>query len=140
MDKSKFVIGRYDPVNKRWIVLKSVADAGLNKVEAYTNHLSLFGLLRLAPAFDLVLARAYPNPFTPSAGTEMIFDALTANATVTIYNIVGEKLKELSDDNSDGRISWNGANEAGKILGSGVYFAVIKNGSEVKRLKIAIQR
>ena len=70
----------------------------------------------------------------------MIFEALTANAAITIYNVAGEKLKELTDDNSDGRISWNGTNDAGNTLGSGVYFAVIRNGSEKKILKIAMQR
>ena len=140
LDETKFVIGRYDFVNKRWVILKSSADPGLNKVETYSNYSGLFALLRLVPLADLGLAKAYPNPFMPAAGAEMIFEALTANATITIYNVVGEKLKELSDDNSDGRISWNGSNDAGNILGSGIYFAVIKNGTEIKRLKIAIQR
>ena len=139
-DESKFVIGRYDPVNKRWAILKSFAEPDLNKVEAYSTYSGLFALLRLVPLADLTLAKAYPNPFTPAAGSEMIFEALTANAAITIYNVAGEKLKELTDDNSDGRISWNGTNDAGNTLGSGVYFAVIRNGSEKKILKIAMQR
>jgi hypothetical protein len=53
---------------------------------------------------------------------------------------VGEKIAELTDVDADGRILWDGKNAAGNTVATGVYFAVVKNATEVKRLKIAIQR
>ncbi|MEI6845991.1 MAG: T9SS type A sorting domain-containing protein, partial [Candidatus Firestonebacteria bacterium] len=133
-------IGRYDEISNRWISLTTtiMVSGPRTTLEAWTEHLSMFGVL--LPAADLVLTRVWPNPFTPAAGKDMIFDSLTANATLTIYSLVGEKLRELSNTDGDGFIKWDGANEAGSTVASGVYFAVIKSGSEVKRLKIAIQR
>ncbi len=68
----------------------------------------------------------YPNPFNPS--TTISFD-LTAeiakNAEIIIYNIKGQKVKQLlSDQLSAGEYSvvWDGRDDNNKSVSSGIYF------------------
>ncbi len=68
----------------------------------------------------------YPNPFNPS--TKIRFQTSDfsdiENAEIIIYNIKGQKVKQLiSDHISAGQhsIIWNGNDESGKPVSSGVY-------------------
>ena len=70
------------------------------------------------------LVSNYPNPFNPS--TTISFTLPKSNrVTIDIYNILGEKVRTLINNSemSSGRkeIKWNGKNQAGNTLSSGVY-------------------
>lgn len=70
----------------------------------------------------------YPNPFNPS--THIRFD-LPENGKISlfIFDILGRKVKELSNDYFDAgshNIVWNGTNDIGQVVGTGVYFAIFK--------------
>ena len=69
------------------------------------------------------LAQNYPNPFNPS--TSIAF-SLTEKAQVSldVFNILGQQVKELVNrEYSAGRytVSWDGRNEKGAAVSSGVY-------------------
>ena len=71
------------------------------------------------------LAQNYPNPFNPN--TEIRFRMIEdCFGELTIYNIKGEKLITLfkGDILKDvvNTIFWNGKDESGKEVGSGIYF------------------
>ncbi|MFH1824356.1 MAG: T9SS type A sorting domain-containing protein [Candidatus Firestonebacteria bacterium] len=141
LDETKLVIGRYDDIHKRWVLLQSTSYPELNKVVGVTNHLSKFAILQLLPALNLGSAKVYPNPFNPNKPPYiLIFDNLTQNAIIKIYLITGELIREIVDNNGDGRESWDGKNNGGKDVASGIYLAVVKDGSNIKRIKIAIER
>jgi len=74
----------------------------------------------------------YPNPFNPS--TTISFTAEdTENAELTIYNIKGQKVKQLlSDQLSSGEHSvvWDGRDDNGNEVGTGVYFYKLSNSDE----------
>lgn len=84
------------------------------------------------------LAQNYPNPFNPT--TEIRFEIPTQEKVeLTIYNILGEKVKTLhSDVLAAGRynLSWNATNDAGHQVATGVYFYELKyqNIVEVKKM------
>lgn len=92
---------------------------------------SLFGLLdkdiyhtTLDTPSDVYLANNYPNPFNPS--TTISFSLPKESyTTLEIYNIKGQKIKTLINNiMSIGKhnIVWNGRDEFGKTISSGVYF------------------
>ncbi len=82
----------------------------------------------------------YPNPFNP---TTTISFSLEKKSTITlsIYNIKGQLINELAEDMySQGThtIEWDGAEERGKRVTSGIYFIRLKTSdSEVVR-KVAL--
>lgn len=88
------------------------------------------------------LEQNFPNPFNPS--TEIRF-ALARNEKVqiNIYNILGQKVKTLLSKNLNAGIhsvKWDGSNNYGTKLPSGVYFYKMKAGSFVKVKKMLYLR
>ncbi|MEN3046344.1 MAG: T9SS type A sorting domain-containing protein, partial [Candidatus Hydrothermales bacterium] len=84
---------------------------------------------------DLDDAFVYPNPFKPSQGHSHIsFTNLSANAKVIIFDVNGNKIKELTAD-EDGSVRWDGK------VASGVYTYVIEDKNKKRKIgKIAIVR
>ncbi|HNX00909.1 MAG TPA: FlgD immunoglobulin-like domain containing protein, partial [Candidatus Cloacimonadota bacterium] len=73
----------------------------------------------------------YPNPFNPV--TTIAFNVPKASTvTAEIYNLKGQKVKTLVHgflSTGSHQYSWNGTNDNGKTVGSGVYFCTIKGDS-----------
>lgn len=138
LDEEKLVLCRYDAVNTRWIVLPTVVYADNNYLIATIDHLSKFGVLQLAAASDLDTAKVYPNPYNPLTDGSLIFDNLTNETTIKIYTVGGSLVRELKETDGNGRLEWDGTNDTGETLASGVYIAFIKGNSDEKILKIAV--
>jgi hypothetical protein len=71
---------------------------------------------------DFCLFQNYPNPFNPQ--TNIRFDLpVASNVTVTIYNILGEKIRTFDRRYEPGthRLRWDGKNSSGEDVASGVY-------------------
>lgn len=72
----------------------------------------------------------YPNPFNPS--TNISFElAETQNVTLVVYNMIGQKVKTLVNGKKAAgnyKIQWNGKNEEGLQVSSGIYFLRLEAG------------
>lgn len=81
----------------------------------------------------------YPNPFNPSTTISFSLTAEhTEGAEIEIYNIKGQKVKRLKIGNSElklGQVVWNGTDDSGKMVGSGIYFCHLKVNSKSKAVK-----
>jgi hypothetical protein len=70
------------------------------------------------------LSQNYPNPFNPT--TNIKFTIIKAgNVNIDIYNIKGELIKTLVNGNynvGEHSVVWNGMDNKGKTVSSGVYF------------------
>jgi len=84
------------------------------------------------------LSQNYPNPFNP---TTVISYQLPVNSDVQlqIYNIRGQLVKTLIDREIEAgyhQIHWNGQNEIGRPVASGVYFYILSTPTftEVKKM------
>jgi len=78
--------------------------------------------------FDL--SQNYPNPFNPSTKIEFTL-ARSGFVTLQIYDTLGRKVRTLvSEELSSGykSVIWDGKNEDGKDVASGVYFYQLKVG------------
>jgi len=75
------------------------------------------------PPADFKLYQNYPNPFVSE--TTIDFDIFQAGkATITIFNILGQKVKTLVDEYflPDHHVTiWDGSNEKGEYVAAGIY-------------------
>ena len=79
----------------------------------------------------------YPNPFNP---TTMISFAISNDSYIelTIYNIKGQKIKTLTKNEfnkGNYSIIWNGDNENGEPVGSGVYLYKLNVNDKTEAMK-----
>ena len=94
---------------------------------------------------EVFLHQNYPNPFNP---TTTINYSLKENSKVSlnIYNIKGQKVKQLVSNSafqqSAGQHSvvWNGKNDNGKSVSSGIYFYKLRAGDFQKVKKMILLR
>lgn len=98
-----------------------------------------------------ILAQNYPNPFNPSTTISFQIKSkgqgTSANlpktvpilTSLTIYNILGQKVKTLVDEDKlagEYSVVWNGKDEYGEDVSSGIYFyrLKVKGFTETKRM------
>ncbi len=82
----------------------------------------------------------YPNPFNPETTIEFSLGSAD-RAELNIYNIKGQKVKSLvSGELSQGthRIVWNGRDDSGQTVGSGIYFVRMQAGNYTETKKITL--
>lgn len=66
----------------------------------------------------------YPNPFNPTTNIKFSLKA-DSKVLLSIYNVRGQKVKTLINDNMEAgyhTIVWDGRDDSGKSVSSGVYF------------------
>lgn len=81
----------------------------------------------------IFLSQNYPNPFNPSTSINYELHFTNQNfPKLSIFNILGQKVKDFSLNKPKGRVFWDGKNFEGNQVSSGNYFYEIKNGSERK--------
>jgi len=77
---------------------------------------------------DFRLDQNYPNPFNPS--TEITYSLpVKARVNLTIHNILGQKIKTLVNDIQQAgikNVNWNGLDNNGTNVASGVYFCKLE--------------
>jgi flagellar hook assembly protein FlgD len=84
----------------------------------------------------------HPNPFNPT--TEISFALSEAGQVILeVYNLRGQKVKTLVNDNlKEGYHTtvWNGKDEDGKQVSSGVYFYKMKSESYLQTRKMILMK
>lgn len=92
--------------------------------------------------YQLSLQQNYPNPFNPATSISFTLPE-RMKIDLSIYDINGKRIKTLSRgvfNSGHSEINWNGTNEAGVHVSSGVYFAKLKAGNRVLSKKMVLLR
>ena len=86
--------------------------------------------------------RSFPNPFNTQ--TTLVYTVHTkGQLTLQIFNIVGNEVVRLIDKKvgpGEYRIHWDGTNQAGRIVPSGIYLARVQLGREAATIKLLVQK
>ncbi len=111
----------------------------LSDVLAYFGVDGNPGDVSAVPGAEKFAARNYPNPFNPKT-TISYTVAKPGHMTLKIYNVRGELVKTLIDGvvNTSSSIEWDGDNNAGAKVSSGVYFYEARMGNDVVVNKMAL--
>ena len=92
-------------------------------------HAGIVGLDEQSPQDEqspaaFTLHQNYPNPFNPKTTIEFE-TAQSGRVKLTVYNVLGQQIKTLSDGQLNPgsyRVTWDGTNDNGAAVSSGIYF------------------
>ncbi len=88
------------------------------------------------------LEQNYPNPFNPE--TQISYQLATGGyISLNIYDLLGREIKTLvSEDQPSGNytVSWNGKDESGNIVPSGIYLYTLNAGNIVESKKMILMK
>ncbi len=130
-----------------YVELASVSDG--ERVSAWTVSMGAF---KLGPRTIMVpeqsqLSQNYPNPFNPSTTIDFdigFLDGLNQDIAFSVYNIRGQEVRNLMQTQMQPgsySITWNGLDDQGKQVSSGIYFARLMTGKGyVKTVKMLVLR
>ncbi len=127
--------------NSRYFYYLVDVDYDGNKIEHKEQMVSAVAVIdeKSTTVEDFVLRQNYPNPFNPS--TEINYELRIANyenAKLTIFNTRGEEVKTFVLENAQGSVTWNGTNQFGEEVASGVYFYKLEAGQQSQTRKMLL--
>jgi len=102
----------------------------------------------LGASDGIVLRIEWNNPFNPEASdpldryTEIYYKVTEQGATIRVYSINGELVRTLVENTTEMEptvpLQWDGKNDKGRIVGSGVYLVNLKIGKFSKTIKVVV--
>ena len=129
MDENCLRIYYYDETTGRYTIVPGTQVVSGGKVTAQVNHFSTYRVFGTYVSSNLNNVIVYPNPYRPGTAVDgkLKIINLPVDCTVTIYNIAGEKIREIkeSDLGNLGWIEWDGKNESNELVARGVYLYVV---------------
>ena len=106
--------------------------------EQYVTDM-ITNILEAIPA-KYSLSQNYPNPFNPTTKIDFSLPR-SDDVTVTIYNLMGQQIKVLMNSNLEygyHTATWNGLDQLGRPVASGVYFSELRTRNFRKTKKMLL--
>lgn len=91
---------------------------------------------------DFLVAQNYPNPFNSGTTIELEMSS-SEHLSIIIYDILGRRVRTIVDEfvsRGPHQFAWDGNNESGRSVSSGVYFARITSRSDSAVRKLVMLR
>ncbi len=82
------------------------------------------------------MGSAYPNPFRQSTQIEVKGADPASEITVKVYNLKGQLVKNLHQGKAISSYSWDGLNQKGQPVSSGIYFIRAQQGGKAVSRKV----
>jgi len=111
----------------------------LGEILVWFGYTPTFGTTP-TPSSGVFFAKNYPNPFNPMTTIEWSIPR-AGDLSIKIFNVKGELVRTLHDGFSavqSGVMEWNGTNDSGRDVASGVYFYEVRSGDNVSVNKMAL--
>ena len=132
--------GIYDAAHDRMIVFGGNDGVVKNDVWAIEDLSSTTTGVRPSAPNALTLHPNHPNPFNPSTTISFAI-AARGRATLQIYDVRGARVRTLFDDMRDAgpaSVTWDGRDDAGRVVSSGVYLYRLSAGGESRTRKMVL--
>ncbi len=130
-------------VGHSYMAIRNVASGTLARNEFLNMTYLLFENGVSSDITDAELPRAYglaqnfPNPFNPSTRIQFALPK-KGHVSLKIYNVAGQLVRTLQDgvlDAGSHELTWDGSNNLGSNVASGVYFYKINAGNDYENMK-----
>ncbi|PKN80741.1 MAG: hypothetical protein CVU48_00995 [Candidatus Cloacimonetes bacterium HGW-Cloacimonetes-1] len=86
--------------------------------------------------------KVYPNPFNPTTNISFYLGK-SGDTSLDIYNLRGQKVKSLFNGqlkSGSQTIQWNGVDDGGRSVASGVYFVRVKTANRTELMKMMLMK
>jgi len=145
------------PASYNWAVISDEAKINFGKTDIKTpSKYSCYELIVGSPDFidknltdyaelpsTFKLEQNYPNPFNPTTFIKYQIPQ-SVHITIKIFNILGQRVKTLVQDEFQDpgyyQLEWNGSNDAGQPLASGIYFLRLSTSQYNHSVKMLFQK
>jgi hypothetical protein len=87
---------------------------------------------------DYELIQNYPNPFNPETNINYALPEV-ADVKLIVYDLTGREIRTLRDATQSAgwyQLKWDGLDDNGSPVNSGVYFTRLQAGSDVRTIKM----
>ena len=111
------------------------------KVDWDANVLHVGDDMQITPA-KFELAQNFPNPFNPTTDITFSIDR-AANVDLSIYNMLGQKVRTLTTGSKVAGthvLRWDGRDESGSSVSTGIYLYTLTDGSTSITKKMALMK
>ena len=121
-------------------------------LQAFIWHNTLHAAVVLTPAADLGAVKVFPNPvnFASAVRRTIKFMGLSANPTIAIYDLAGERVITIApgtasgatvNNGTRGTAEWDGRNVSGNQVARGTYIYIVTDAAGHKKAgKIGVIR
>jgi len=145
--ESQIVLVHYD--GSKWADVTTSVDTVNNRICGEVSSLSPFviavpvatGIGDASVPVKFALAANIPNPFNPQTTIHYDIPAGGADVNLSIYDVAGRLVRELVNEHRAAgtwSVQWNGDDERGQRVASGVYFYRMHAGDFVEKKKMVL--
>ena len=145
--EANLVLLHYD--GSMWQNVTTSRDPVNNKICGHVTSLSPFviGAVTTTGVGDTSLPTSFalhanvPNPFNPTTTISYDVPRGGADVNIAIYDIAGRRVRELVNEHrtpGNWSVQWNGEDDRGQRVASGVYFYRMRAGSFVETRKMVL--
>jgi outer membrane protein assembly factor BamB len=124
--------------------MEMVAGGRNGRLTCFSGGWEVFGIATPEPNDNQYFLQNYPNPFSTSTKISFNLHPRDAeSAEIKIYNIKGQLVKEFKIQNSKFKIDkvvWDGKDQSGKQLPSGIYLYKLSAGEQSVVKKMLLMR
>ena len=118
-----------------------LADVSFQGVKEY-HEIHVLDVSPITTPSKFLLLQNYPNPFNPT--TTIGYDLPQQSAVkLTIHNVQGRQIASIQDEQKPAgsyQVLWNGMNQVGNQVSTGVYFARLQAGDFNQTIKMVYMK
>ncbi|RME20695.1 MAG: T9SS C-terminal target domain-containing protein, partial [Candidatus Zixiibacteriota bacterium] len=135
-DEMSLRMYHWNESSSQWELVGGTVDTAFSEVQAEVTESGIYALFTTAVPTDVgdsgddtplprtfALGQNYPNPFNPSTTIEYSLPR-RSRVVIEIFNVLGRNVRRLVDEQAEAgrhRVVWDGRNDAGRPVASGVY-------------------
>jgi hypothetical protein len=138
---------RWDEAGQAWEELPTSADAGSGWLSATVDRLGLLRVGQVDPGQRRAsqALSSYPNPFSPAEPARIVYEVgVPGPVRLEIFNLLGQSVRVLVDqgfqDVGTWSASWDGHNQAGQPVASGLYLCRLQQRGALRRQPLLLVR